>query len=208
MNEPIYFSKVMFTEGFIIHSPRSVILLDLPNRELSYQLFSRKRNMPAIQGEVKDEFWSKITGEEHIDSFSSPARVTRNGKTDFKAMLLKEDAWEENVEFSYGIKLSQQQYEEILPYCNALEFEPYRNKKMTMHDEGYRGYRDEISVSFCGITDSYIPYLELPMSYYYDEAHTWPSEKLYRHIHRTFLDNDKKLKGKVIGYGALSLFGG
>ena len=45
-----------------------------------------------------------------------------------------------------------------------------------MDDEGFIGYRDEIKVSFCGVTDSYIPYIELPMNYYYDEKHIWPSE--------------------------------
>lgn len=76
---------------------------------------------------------------------------------------------------------------------------------MSMDDEGFIGYRDEIKVSFCGVTASYIPYIELPMNYYYDEKHIWPSEKLYCYIYQTFLNNDKKLKKWVMGYGALSL---
>ena len=42
MNEPVYFSKIMFIEGIIYHKPRSVLYLDLTNKELSYQVFSWK----------------------------------------------------------------------------------------------------------------------------------------------------------------------
>ena len=58
-----------------------------------------------------------------------------------------------------------------LKYCNALDFEPYRNREMSMDDEGYCGYRDEVNVSFTGITDSYISMIKLPMDYYDDEDH-------------------------------------
>ncbi len=171
MNEPIYFSKIQFVEGFIYSEPRSIILIDLPKRELSYQVFSWKRNMPAIQGEKKDEEWERLTGKEEIYSFTAPAKLIRCGKNGFQTTLIPDESFVKNVEFSYGVSLSQQQYESLLPYCNALDFEPYRNRTMSMDDEGYIGYRDEIKVSFCGVTDSYIPYIELPMNYYYDEKH-------------------------------------
>ena len=64
MNEPVYFSKIMFTEGIIYHKSRSVLYLDLTNKELSYQVFSWKENMPVIQGEKKDEIMSKLSGKE------------------------------------------------------------------------------------------------------------------------------------------------
>ena len=85
--------------------------------------------------------------------------------------------------------------ESLLPYCNALLFEPYRNKKMSMEDAGYVGYRDEVSVRFRGITDSYLPELELPMDFYYDAEHIWPNEKLYRYLIKTFFENNSKLNG-------------
>ena len=40
-----------------------------------------------------------------------------------------------------------------------------------MGEEGYIGYRDEVQLYFRAVTDSYIPLLELPMDYYYDEKH-------------------------------------
>ena len=181
MNEPIYFSKIQFVEGFIYNEPRSVIFIDLLKRELSYQVFLWKRNMPTIQGEKKDEEWERLTGKEEIYPFTAPAKMIRSGKNGFQTTLIPDESFVKNVEFSYGLHLDQRQY------------------------EGFIGYRYEIKVSFCGVTDSYIPYIELPMNYYYDEKHIWPSEKLYCYIYQTFLNNDKKLKKWVMGYGALSL---
>ena len=77
---------------------------------------------------------------------------------------------------------------------------------MSMDDAGYIGYRDEVSVRFRGITDSYIPELELPMNYYYDEEHIWPSEKLYGYLVRTFFESNWKLNGHGPVYGGFSLF--
>lgn len=59
---------------------------------------------------------------------------------------------------------------------------------MAMDDPGYRGYRDEITMWFREITDSYIPKIELPMKYVYDEKHTWPSERLYPFIMKIILE--------------------
>lgn len=110
--------------------------------------------------------------------------------------------------FSYGIKLTDEQIQKILPYCNALDYEAYQDKKMSMMDEGYIGYRDEVSLKFSAVTDSYIPRIELPMKYYYDEDHIWPSEKLYRYLVETFFTDKKKLKGWGPTYGGHSLFFG
>ena len=77
-----------------------------------------------------------------------------------------------------------QQMKELLTYCDTSDFEPYRNREMKMSDEGYIGYRDEVQLDFMAITDSYIPKIELPMDYLYDESRTWPSEKLYQYVNR------------------------
>ena len=75
-----------------------------------------------------------------------------------------------------------------------------------MNDEGYIGYRDEINTYFTGITNSYIPKLDLQMDYFYDEEHIWPSEKLYRYLVNTFFECNKKFKKYGPHYGAGSLF--
>lgn len=156
--EPIYYSKVEYTEVLdcFTHQKR-ITLLNLPMRELSYQVLEGVGQM-------------------------------------------------QKVVFSYGMKLSEEQIKDLLPYCNALDFEPYRDKEMVMGDVGYIGYRDQANMYFRAITDSYLPKLELPMDYHYDEAHIWPSEKLYRYLVQTFFENNKRLKQYKPTYGGLSLF--
>lgn len=200
--KPIYFSKVEYIECLGPVTPRRSIILDLVNKELVYQVFEWSKEMPAIQfagmfkcGDFEDEF-----------NYGVPSRVIRNGKNNFKGQVLRSESWTQEIVFSYGKKLSDKQVEELLPYCNALEFEPYRGKEMSMDDEGFIGYRDEISTYFTAITESYIPKLELPMNYYYDEEHIWPSEKLYRYLIKTYFENNKKLKGYEMVYGGHSLF--
>ena len=80
---------------------------------------------------------------------------------------------------------------ELLSYCNVADFEAYRNREMSMADPGYCGYRDEIKLSFVGVTDSHVPLIKLPMDYYYDEDHIWSSEKLYRFVINKYMTNNK-----------------
>ena len=163
MSEPIYFSKVEFIETIRHGNLNSIILLNLLEQELSYQVF-------------KPKYQPYVTN----------------------------DSCEPEVIFSYGIKLTEQQMEKLLPLCNANDFEPFRDKEMRMGDKGYLGYRDEVQVRFRGITDSHIPLLELSMDYYYDDKHIYPSEKLYRHIITNIFDKQKKMKGWYTAYGGLS----
>lgn len=88
----------------------------------------------------------------------------------FSHKLVKLDEYENVLIFSYGIKLSSEQMIELLPLCNAREFEPFRNRKMEMGEERYCGYRDKAQLSFRGITGSYIPMIEFPMMYFHDEG--------------------------------------
>lgn len=199
---PIYFSKIEFVESLGYGIQKSIMLLDLEQGELSYQVLKRKmRNMPAIEGlmTLGSERYS------YVYEFGKPARKVKCGKNGFKGELISSEEEVYELVFSYGIKLSGKQLTTLLPYCNALDFEPYRGREMDMKDEGYIGYRDEVSMHFTAITNSYIPKLELPMDYYYDEAHIWPSEKLYRYLVKTYF-TDKKLRQYGPVYGRCSLF--
>ena len=201
MIEPIYFSKIEFCESIGYGNVSSIMLLNLFEKTLSYQKFDRKKQMPVIQ-EIESEKW----GDEIFSyTVSRPAKIIKNAKTDFKAQLLPDEEYTEDVTFSYVIQLSNEQIAMLLPYCNALDFEPYRDKEMSMNNEGYIGYRDEVQMSFTAITNSYIPKIELPMSYYYDEAHIWPSERLYRYLFKTYFENNKDLKKWNLTYGESSL---
>lgn len=203
MDTPVYFSKIQFTEysRYWSHAPISRIILNLPARELSLQVFRKKQNRPVVVGE-KTEI---ICGREIRLDINKPAYFIRNEQTDFRPVLLPSEYISEEVILSHGIHVSDEQMKELVPLCNALEYEPFRGKTMNMDDPGYIGYRDEMSMSFEAITDSYIPKIILPMDYYYDEAHIWPQEKLYRHIVKTFFDGNKKLRGWAPTYGGCSL---
>lgn len=202
MEDAIYFSKIEYKESIGHGNTLSVILLNIPEKELSYQVFEWKRKMPSIQG-VRTEEWNGHTRSYDI---AIPAKKIRNYKTGFSDKLMIDDQDEQEVVFSYAIKFTDLQVEELLPYCNALDFEPFRDKKMSMGDEGCIGYRDGVHLGFKAITDSYIPLLELPMKYYYDENHMWPSEKLYRYLIKTYFEGNKKLRRWGPVYGGLSLF--
>lgn len=202
MSKPIYFSKVEFKERLIYSHIRSSILLDLVQGELSYQRYQWEEQMPIISGVVSEELF----GKHHSEDINIPAKFIKSGKIDLNQKLVPDKKYIQKVVFSYGIKLSETQVQQLLPYCNALEFEPYRSKKMSMSDDGYIGYRDEINLYFTGITDSPIPKMEWNMLYYYDEAHIWPSERLYRYLVMEYFQNNKKLKGSGPCYGELSLF--
>ena len=200
---PVYFTKVEYREVIGRGNTSSILLLNIPEKELSYQEFDWKRQMPAIEGLRTEKFGER----EWTDHIAMPAVKMRNGKTGFKVETLIDEEYEQEVVFSYAVKITDEQMEDLLPYCDAAEFEPFRDRKMSMDDEGFIGYRDEVQLFFRAVTDSYIPLLELPMEYYYDEAHIWPSEKLYRYLVRNFFDKkNKKLKGRGPVYGGFSLF--
>ena len=204
MNEPICFSKIEFYESIGYGQRSSIILLNLVQQELSYQVFRCKhQRATAIEGIKTD---SRAWNDEWYSyRFRTPAVFVANEHSDFSRKLIKLDEYEDELIFSHGIKLSDEQMAELLPLCYAKDFEPYRNRKMEMYEEGYCGYRDEAQVYFTGITDSYIPMIELPMMYFYDEEHIWPSEKLYRHIITKIFDKEKCLKKWYTTYYGFSL---
>ena len=202
MADAIYFSKVEYREVIGYGNTSSIMFLNIPERELSYQVYDWKRQMPAIEG-VQTEQWGEHTW---TDGIAIPAKRIINEKTGFEPQMIMDEQYEPEIAFSHAIKMTDEQMEALLPYCNALDFEPYRNREMKMGEEGYIGYRDEVHLYFRAITDSYIPLLELPMNYYYDEEHIWPSERLYRYLVKTFFEGKKKLRGWGPTYGGLSLF--
>lgn len=201
VQEPIYFSKIEFKE-FIGHNRLNIIFLNLGEKELAYQVFAINPQAPSIQGTAFKEY----DGIKFSVDLSFPARMISSEKTDFKPKLFKTEHYVQKELFSYGIKLTDEQIENLLPYCNALDFEPFRNRKMTMSDNGYIGYRDEVNTKFKAITNSYIPLIKLPMDYYYDEQHIWPSEKLYSYLTKTYFENNPETKKWSFPYGSFSLF--
>lgn len=150
MADAIYFSKIEYREVIGYGNTSSIMLLNIPERELSYQVYDWKRRMPAIEG-VQTEQCGNHTW---TYSITAPAKRIRNEKTGFEPQMIRDEPYESEIAFSYAIKLTEEQMEHLLPYCNALDFEPYRDREMKMDEEGYIGYRDEVRLFFKAITDS------------------------------------------------------
>ena len=172
--EPVYFKKIQYNLS-VMNGYFKTLLIDLEQKELSYQIAEHKypsglRYNP--QGSIK----------------------VKNYKTDFKAVDVKLNPYNEEIVFSYGLELSEEDISNILPYCNALEFEPYRNKKQETDQKGYLGYLDEAKMKFIGVSFSYLPIIELPMNYIYDDLYAWPHQLLYRAIYDYIISKNKKLK--------------
>lgn len=173
IDREVYFSKVEFRYTIGRRSLRSIILLNIPEQELLYQVYK----------------FEKTTQNPFAD-----LRVIRNQKTDFNKQLIQDAPLEDEVVFSYGVKLSDEEMRSVLPLCNALEFEPYRGRK---HDdnEGYISSLDEAALTFQAVTDSHIPLIEMHMDRMYDVEHLWPNERLYRYLIVTYLSDGTKIPG-------------
>lgn len=192
----VYFSKVEFLEFHSSSQPISILMLNLIQGELSYQVFDWKVELPAITGTAIDV----INGISFESTIKKLAKVLKSSVTDFKSQIIADDKLSSKIIFSYGLKLSNNKLQELLPYCDALKFEPYRTRKISMNDKGYIGYRDERNIKFTAITNSYIPKMSWNMTYLYNEAHIWPSEKLYRFLIMKYFHGNKKLRGWYTPY--------
>lgn len=190
MNKPIYFSKIEFREQ-VAHRLNSNLLIDLDEGALAYQVYdsSPRDKAPAITRIEHEE----VLGEIRSYKMGKPGMRMKNFHTGFEYTMLVDDECEEEVIFSYIHRFCETEKRELLPYCNALDFEPYRDRGISPDDKGYSGYKDDVDVTFIGITDSYIPMIKLPLDRYCDEDCIVPCVELYFYILRKYL-NGKKLR--------------
>ena len=191
----IYFTKIEFDYHFFGGRPISTILLNFPERELSYQVYENQRTMCNTQILHKEN--GKVTDK------IIPARLIKTAKNNFTGEIISEEAMKTEVVFSYGIKLSESEIEKLLPYCNVADFEPYRDRPEDMSDPDVIGYRDEVELSFRGVSDSYLPLLKIPMNLYYRRE--WPTEKLYKYLLFEHLKKNKYTRRRTPDYFELSL---
>ncbi len=231
ISRPLYFSRIEFRQysGVGLHS---ILFLNTVEQQLSYQLYDRVLKATTIHGERSYE----LNGKYFSWSYGKPGGVLKSWKGGYKKQLLPESDdeilkmsdyfssvdndnpkrpdWKSccfgndsyKVVYSKGINILDEMMPELLSYCDARDFEPFRNRKMDLNDKGWVGYRDELDMSFTGITNSYIPKLSLPMDLLYDEDHIWPSEKLYQYLVATFFPVDKKRVGFRPSYDAGILY--
>lgn len=192
MTKPIYYTKVLFVER---HREEQRTLIDLVNRNLSFGVYN---HIPKLSP-IADGYIINDIGNFHV-------KIVNNCKTGFKDEIVTNYRCTTKEVFLKGFELSDNTMNNLLKLCNALEFEPYRDKEPTMFEPGFIGYRDETSLRFTGITNSYLPKLDINMCYFYDKEHTPPTEKLYRYVYKNILEHDKECSKWLIGYGGLSLF--
>ena len=88
------------------------------------------------------------------------------------------------VTYVYEKKLSNKHIKNLLPYINALDYEPFRDVEDTMQDEGWCGYRDGQYVEFIAFAEPYLPVYRHNMDYLYKEQR--PYEKLYDFLRRKY----------------------
>lgn len=179
-SEGRYLNRILFEESSFFDSKK--ILLNIPMRELIYEKNRYVRKTHCIDslqtvkiGDIEKTLW-----------LPKSVVLMRNGKTKFKPVLLEDDSDERVITFSKGIRLSNKDMEVVLPYCNVDLFEPYVGRRMSMDDPGFAGYRDEVRMRFEATSYYGTPHIKLPMDYFYDEKHTWPTERLYECIIKTF----------------------
>lgn len=98
MENVIYFSKIEYREVIGYGNTASVILLDILERELSYQVFDWKKQMPAIEGKWNENGCSY--------GITDPVKKIRNAKTGFEPRMVREEAYHREVVFSYAMKLN------------------------------------------------------------------------------------------------------
>ena len=100
---------------------------------------------------------------------------------------------------TYKKELSTGWMNQILPLCNVGDFEQHISNAEN-ESAGWGviknciGYRDGVSITFCGIIASGIPEVEMEMKFLYDKQHEPPHEKLYQFLLQNFLLKDKNLK--------------
>lgn len=101
--KPICFSKVEFVELVGYGCERRIMLLDLAQAELSYQVLRRKKSKMSVIEGVETVGTGKYT---FTYQFGRPACVAKSGKNDFRGQLIaiEDDACE--LIFSCGIKLN------------------------------------------------------------------------------------------------------
>jgi hypothetical protein len=181
----IYFSKIIFVQHR--HSGNTYIQINLHEHEFSvqsctYSLDPRaKYEMPTTVYVGKD---SKI-------DLISPAVKISHGKNDFIPTLIPEEC-EEKCTFSYGSRINEDLFGKLKPFCKAMNFQLYINKKV---NNDWAPYRDEYTMHFYGFTDSHIPYMHFDMTYFHSK---WPTEKLWTEICNHLIKPNKKLKNIVI----------
>ncbi len=183
--QEIYFSKIIFVQHR--HDGNTYIQLNIPECEFSVQSYIYSLDPRAKYEIPTTAYFSKDSKMDII----SPAVKVSHGKNGFNPTLIPEEC-EEKCTFSYGSRIQENVIDELKPFCHALDFQPYINKKV---NNDWAPYRDEYRMYFYGFTNSHIPYMFFDMTYFHN---SWPTEKLWKEICKHLIKPNKKLRNIVI----------
>ena len=147
----------------------------------------------------KPIYFSKIEFKNNFIKDCEGTMLLNLVEKELSYQLVRRYQKDERILFSYGVKIKDDDLPELLQYCNAFDFEPYRNIDESMEFKGSGGYRDSWGIVFRGISDSYLPMLKINMVMYHDEKHISPSEKLYKYLIQKYFGH-KKFKKYGIYY--------
>ena len=89
----------------------------------------------------------------------------------------------EKVVENISVKLTDEDIAELLPYINALDFEPYRDSDDSKKFMCY----DAPVIKFMGVTDSYIPLYQHDI-YFIGGKDARPYEKLYFYVIKKYFN--------------------
>lgn len=160
--EPVYLTRALLRFN-MPYMYDEIIHLDLPKKELAIEI---------------------------LDHGMAPEAIIRSGKNGFKPVRCQRDNSCEKVIYSKGIKLSDDDIEALLPYCDMSEFEKYRYEDI---DKDTIGYYDEGSwKEFKAYSDSAYPYIKWSnIRYTHSEDKKWPHEKLEEYIRKNLIGKDR-----------------
>lgn len=186
----MYYSEIQFIEkhGTDI---RKYLTVNLKIKELSFVVIRYYSVPSAVVWGLEAE---RLSDKTFYFQKASAATLMTNENTGFKPRLMITEETCEDVLFSYTETFSDKQREMLLKCCKASDFEPYRNKDMSISDKNAVGYRDERALEFCGFSDSPAPYIKIPMNIVYDDSCDMPTERLYKCIYNTFFLTNKEVR--------------
>lgn len=186
-NKNIYFSKIIYVQNHGWGRRKTYIQLNMLQHEFSVQTYKLSLDPRAAYQMETTVYIDK----KHKTDLVTPAVKVSHGKNGFVPTLIPEEC-DEVCTFTYGTKVKDNILDELKPFCNALDFQPYINKN---DNDEWLGYRDEYTMYFYGFTNSHIPYMFFDMTYIHDD---WPTEKLWKELCNHLIKSNKKLKKTVV----------
>ena len=183
-NKNIYFSKFIYVQNHGHGKRKTYIQLNMLQHEFSVQTYRLALDSRAVY-----QMQTRFYDDENI---IIPAIKVSHGRNGFIPTLIPVER-EEVCIFTYGMKVKEDIINKLKPFCNALDFKPFVNKKS--NDE-WLPYRDEYTMYFYGFTNSSIPYMFFDMTY---DHSNWPTEILWKELYNSLIkDNKKKVKNEII----------